>query len=287
MIVYQKTKAAFLDDVFDRVIEDVIAQQYLDKTRRYAPPSEIRAWRESLREMAFVLRDNDIPADLGVGVEFGIPQSNKRIDFILSGQAEDGEPRLVLIELKQWSKARLSDKDGVIIANRGGGAEREGAHPSYQAWSYAALLKGFNEAVYEGGTALHPCAYLHNYVADGVIDHPHYAPYTDQAPVFLKGEEERKRLRDFIKQHVRHGDRAQLIFKIENGRIRPSKMLVDSLASMLKGNQEFVLIDDQKVVYETCLAAARCASENQKQVVIVRAARAPASPSSRSTCWSN
>lgn len=270
MIVYQKTKAAFLEDVFNRVIEDVIESAYVERTQRYASQGEVRAWRESLREMSFVLQDRDIADDVGVGIEFGIPQSNKRIDFILSGQSDTGEPRLIIVELKQWSSATLSDKDGIIIANRGGRAEVEGPHPSYQAWSYSALLKGFNEAVYEGGTELRPCAYLHNYVADGVIDHPHYAPYTDQAPVFLKGEEERKRLREFIKQHVRYGDNAELIFKIENGRIRPSKMLVDSLASMLKGNQEFVLIDDQKVVYESCLAAARAAASGKKQVVIVQ-----------------
>ncbi|MGO4550482.1 DNA/RNA helicase domain-containing protein [Lysobacter sp. 2RAF19] len=270
MIVYQQVKSSFLSDVTDRVIEDVVSDAYLQKTGRYAPDSEVRSWRESLTQMAHVLMDKDIPDNIGVGIEFGIPQSSKRIDFILSGKSETNDPKLIIVELKQWSSSKLSDKDGIIIANRGGRAEREGAHPSYQAWSYAALLEGFNEAVYENGTELRPCAYLHNYTADGVIDNPCYAPYLDKAPVFLRGEEERRKLRDFIKQHVRHGDNAELIVKIENGRIRPSKMLVDSLASMLKGNQEFVLIDDQKVAYESCLAAARGASEQQKQVVIVQ-----------------
>lgn len=46
---------------------------------------------------------------------------------------------------------------------------------------------------------------------------------------------------------MKHGDKAKLIYQIENGRIRPSKMLTDSLGRMLKGNQEFVLVDDQKL----------------------------------------
>lgn len=190
--------------------------------------------------------------------------------MILSGKSASNEPRLIIVELKQWSTSQLSEKDGIVIANRGGRAVVEGPHPSYQAWSYAALLKGFNTAVHDNGTELRPCAYLHNYNADDVIKNAHYAPYLDKAPVFLRGDEERIKLREFIKQHVRHGDNAELIFKIENGDIRPSKMLVDSLASMLKGNQEFVLIDDQKVVYESCLAAARSASKKKKQVVIVQ-----------------
>ena len=47
-------------------------------------------------------------------------------------------------------------------------------------------------------------------------------------------------------------------------------MLADSLARMLKGNQEFVLVDDQKVAYETSLALARCASADAKQVLIIK-----------------
>lgn len=270
MIVYQATKTTFLDDNDNRNIEDVINAAYVQKTGRYASDAEFKSWASSLREMSRVLRDPQIPDDIGVGIEFGIPQTAKRIDFILSGADDTGTPHVVIVELKQWSTSKLSDKDGLIVANRGGRSETEGPHPSYQAWSYAALLNGFNEAVYESGTALRPCAYLHNYRDDGIIRDARYTPYLDKAPVFLKGEEELKLLRDFIKKHVRKGDKGELLYKIENGRIRPSKMLADSLGKMLKGNQEFILIDDQKVVYETCLARAEQASETRKQVVIVK-----------------
>nr|WP_225591065.1 DUF2075 domain-containing protein [Pseudoxanthomonas sp. PXM03] len=259
-----------MDDNDNRNIEDVINAAYVQKMGRYATDAEFKSWAASLREMSRVLRDPQIPDDIGVGVEFGIPQTAKRIDFILSGADDAGTPHVIIVELKQWSSAKLSDRDGLIVANRGGRAETEGPHPSYQAWSYAALLNGFNEAVYESGTALQPCAYLHNYRDDGIIRDARYAPYLDKAPVFLKGEDELKRLRDFIKKHVKKGDKGELLYKMENGRIRPSKMLADSLAKMLKGNQEFVLVDDQKVVYETCLARAEQASETRKQVVIVK-----------------
>jgi DUF2075 family protein len=269
MIIYQSTKRAFLDDSDDRNIEDVVAQAYVTRTGRYAPDGEFRAWRESLKHMAKVLRDDGIPGDVGVGIEFGIPQSSKRIDFILSGLSEANEPRMIIVELKQWSSSKISDKDGIIIANRGGAAEVEGAHPSYQAWSYAALLGGFNEAVYDGGINLTPCAYMHNYVDDGIISDPRYNHYLERAPLFLKGEQELQRLRQFVKRHVRKGDKGDLLFKVENGRIRPSKMLADSLGKMLKGNQEFVLVDDQKLVYETALAVARAPSGGRKSVLIV------------------
>lgn len=270
MIVYQGTKSGFLHDTDNRDIEDVVAAAYLARTGKYVPRAEIRSWRESLGQMAKVLRDEEMPDDMGVGIEYGIPQTAKRIDFILSGWDAGGQPRLIVVELKQWSSAKLSGKDGIVVAQRGGVRESEGPHPSYQAWSYAALLEGFNEAVYEGGVDLRPCAYLHNYIDDGIISHPHYAPYIEKAPLFLRGDAERERLRDFIKRHVRHGDKAELLYRIENGRIRPSKMLADSLGRMLRGNREFVLVDDQKVAYETALALARGARGDAKQVVIIQ-----------------
>ena len=69
--------------------------------------------------------------------------------------------------------------------------------------------------------------------------------------------------------HVKHGDSRNALYAIENGRIKPSKMLADSVKGMLQGRTEFLMIDDQKVVYETALAADHD-SEHQKQVVIVQ-----------------
>jgi len=270
LLVYQSVKSRFLGDVESRGIEYDIAKAYLARTGRYALDAEQRAWRHSLQAMARVLDRDDIADNAGIAVEFGIPQTAKRIDFLISGLGADGSRNVVIIELKQWSTSKLSDKDGIVIANRGGRSETEGPHPSYQAWSYAALLNGFNEAVYEGGIALGPCAYLHNYIPDDCITNERYAPYIERAPVFLRGEDEERKLADFIKRHVHAGDDAKLLFEIEAGRVRPSKMLADSIVGMLKGNPEFVLVDDQKTVFETSLAAARRASAKDKEVVIVQ-----------------
>jgi len=269
MLIYQSTKDGFLADNRDRMIEDVVAQGFLDRTGRYAHDGEYRAWQGSLPYMAKVLADPDIPDDVGVAIEYGIPQSGKRIDFLISGRNDGDAANLIIVELKQWSNAKLSDKDGLVFARRGGRAETEGTHPSYQAWSYAMLLRGFNEAVHDPAVGLQPCAYLHNYRDDGVITDERYRSYLDQAPIFLRGEHELRRLREFVRGRISRGDSGRLLVEIENGRIRPSRVLADSLAGMLKGNQEFVLVDDQKVVYENALAAARAGGNGNKQVVII------------------
>ena len=59
------------------------------------------------------------------------------------------------------------------------------------------------------------------------------------------------------------------MYRIDHGKIKPSKNLADQLVSMLQGNEEFVMIDDQKIVYETAIKLAIRSSEKNKNVLIV------------------
>lgn len=269
MIVYQAEKTQFLLDYDERDIEDVIYAKYQAATHRKVAKAEIRSWRESLGYIARLLRDPEIAPDIGVAVEFILPQSSKRIDVILAGHADDGSRRLVVVELKQWSSVGATDRDAIVLLRGGMRPDQARIHPSYQAWSYTAFLEGFNEAIYDGGLQLKPCAYLHNYAADGIIDSPQYQPYIERAPLFLKGDEDRKKLREFIKQHIRHGRGRQVLFDLERGRMRPSKALADVVGKLLKGNSEFALIDDQKEVFEAAKAACRQASASGRPRVLI------------------
>ncbi len=268
MIVYEATKRQFLQDHDNDDIEDVIHQHFKTATGKKVAASEFNSWKHSLGYMAKVLRDEGVPESAGLAIELHIPQSSKRIDFTLTGHDDAGAKHAVLVELKQWEKAMATGKDAIVKTALGNGL-REVVHPSYQAWSYASLLEGFNEAVYEKSIAVRPCAYLHNYVRDGVIDSPHYQGYMDKAPLFLKGKDELERLRAFIKKHIRYGDSKEVLYELANGRIRPSKALADSLKGLLAQQAEFVLIDDQKEVYEAAIAAAKMASEQQPRVLII------------------
>jgi hypothetical protein len=266
MIVYQSTKTGFINDVTSGNIDDIIKAKVLEKLNRNTGQSETDSWRNSLMYMNNVLNDPEIPNDSGISIECQIPQSSKRIDFIITGTNSNHHEHAVIIELKQWSKAEKTEKDGIVKTALGGGI-RETSHPSYQAWSYAALLMNFNETIYTDDIQLKPCAFLHNYTPDGIITDNFYADYLQKAPVFLKNDQ--LKLREFIKQFVRHGDTRNLIYRIENGRIRPSKMLADSLVGMLKGKEEFVMIDEQKIIYETAMYMAKNAKKGQKQLLII------------------
>lgn len=266
MIVYKNTKGQFLDDVLSNNIDSIVSIAVRKKLGISPAPNEVRSWKNSMNYMHMLLSDPEIPDDSNVAIEYRIPQTSKRIDFLLSGLDESKEEHVILIELKQWETAQRTEQDAVVKTFINNGMH-EVSHPSYQVWSYAALIQDYNVSVYDGGIKLHPCAYLHNYVADGVIDHSFYREHVDRAPLFLKADA--IRLKNFIKRFIKHGDRNDILYKIDNGRIKPSKSLADSLDSMMRGNPEFVLIDDQKVVYEKAIALASTATTTKKKVFIV------------------
>lgn len=268
MIVYSATKQQFLDVCDNNDIEEVILKHFKEATGKKVAASEIRSWQGSLTYMAKVLRDKDLPEDAGVAIELHIPQSMKRIDFLLTGHDQHQGKNAVLVELKQWSKASATSKDA-IVKTALGGSHVETIHPSYQVWSYATLLEGFNEAVYDQGIKVHPCAYLHNYVSDGVINSAHYDAYTSKAPLFLKGPDELTKLRSFLKQHIYYGDNQDVLYELSSGKSRPSKALAEALSGLMEGKPEFVLIDDQKTVFESVLAAVAEASADAPKVLII------------------
>ena len=275
MLVYQATKDDFMQDVEADVLVERISAAFRERIHR-PQQYEVRSWQQSMQHMYKVLNTPDIPGNCGVAIEFRVPYTNSRIDFLLTGSAAPALPEptydaAVIIELKQWDALTATDRDGVVNTRFHGGLA-DTTHPSYQAWSYARMIDNYNEAVRDEQIVLLPCAYLHNYRVSGPDDpllEPRYAEYIKEAPVFCYGDV--FKLRGFISQRIGRGDDGAILYRIESGRLRPSKSLQDALSGMLEGNDEFVMIDDQKVVFERALELARAAQANgTKQVLIVR-----------------
>ena len=266
MIVYRESKSGFVRDVFNGTIADEIDSAFLLHLGRHTSPNEKTSWKNSMMHMYKVLNTPEIPDDSEIAIEYQIPLTSKRIDFIIAGNDNNNKENIVIIELKQWESAKISQKSD-IITTRFQHGEKETAHPSYQAWSYAETLYNFNETIRDRDIVISPCAFLHNYETDNIIDHPHYKEHINKAPLYLKRDAEK--LQDFIKTRIKRGSKNSIVWIIENGKLKPSKQLADALSSMLKGNIEFILLDDQKVVYETALEMAKKAQKGKKHVLIV------------------
>ena len=270
MLVYEGIKSGFIDDVNLNRIVDKIYDKYKQFFGRTSE-SQLNSWKNSMQYMRGVLDDKEIPDNAGVAIEFNIPTTSKRIDFILSGRDNNRKDSVIIIELKQWETCTAVEGKDAIVSTFTGGGIREVAHPSYQAMSYANLIKDFNETVQLDEIGLYPCAFLHNYDLrdDDPICSSQYQEYIKEAPMF--GTNDFEKLRRFIKKYIVEGDDRELLYKIENGRIRPSKRLQDSLAKMLQGNKEFNMIDEQKVIYEDAIRMAiDTVASDSKNVLVVQ-----------------
>ena len=270
MLVYEGIKSGFIDDVNLNRIVDKIYDKYKQFFGRTSE-SQLNSWKNSMQYMRGVLDDREIPDNAGVAIEFNIPATSKRIDFIISGRDNNRKDSVIIIELKQWETCTAVEGKDAIVSTFTGGGIREVAHPSYQAMSYANLIKDFNETVQLDDIGLYPCAFLHNYDLrdDDPICSSQYQEYINEAPMF--GTNDFEKLRKFIKRYIVEGDDRELLYKIENGKIRPSKRLQDSLAKMLQGNKEFNMIDEQKVIYEDAIRMAiDTVASNSKNVYIVQ-----------------
>lgn len=271
MLVYSGLKTDFLRDVEDDAIAEKIRNTIKEKMGRSTADSEFRSWENSLQSMYIVMNDPGIPGDSGVAVEYNIPQTAKRVDFIVTGYDKQDNPSAVVVELKQWEKLHAVSGVDALVETYTGGAMRKVVHPSYQAWSYAQLIRDYNATVQDRCVSIRPCAYLHNYLrtSDDPLDSFWYKDYLEDAPAFTK--KQKNELRDYIKQSIVKGDNKEVLYYVDSGKIRPSKSLQDSIAKMVAGNPEFIMIDEQKVVYEEVLRlSGLCQKDNRKRTVICK-----------------
>jgi Uncharacterized conserved protein len=267
MLVYAEEKKDFMLHVRNNRISEMVADCMKRKLGRRVGLPEQRSWQASLQHMRNILDDTAIPDNSGIAIEYNVPQTGKRVDFIISGYDDNQTGNIIIVELKQWDEAKLTKMDAVVRVARFGNV----LHPSYQAWSYKTVMEDYNTTIQQEQIGLYPCAYLHNYKEDKnepIIKNAFYQNYLREAPAFLMDDNEK--LRSFIKRFIKHGDNKEILYKIEAGKIRPSKNLANCLTAMMEGKREFVLVDDQKTIYEIALDLADTVTGKKKRVLIVR-----------------
>jgi DUF2075 family protein len=266
MLAYLGTKEDFLRDA--PVIEDKVRDAVKLKLNFKVAESEYLSWRNSLgNAMSHVMRSDRIPSDAGIAIEYRLNGRRFRLDFVISGLDGQGKESLVIVELKQWTDIQFSDLDEHVKTVLGGGV-RDVTHPSYQVWSYKSHLEMFNEYVYENELSVEACAYLHNCKDNQVINNSRYENALRLAPVFFHGEHDK--LQKLIEDKIEKGSGTALLERVDAAVIRPSKQLADAVGNMLQGQDEFVLLDEQKTAYETILRSARQVQESGKKVLIIK-----------------
>ena len=273
MIVYSATKEQFNNDVKFNLISDKILMKLNEANIHAGEDAEYRSWQNSLNFMRNILDDNEIADDVSVAIEYQIPRTSKRVDFIICGSNEENQNTVIVVELKQWDKVEKVD-DVMLHSVRAytGGAVRMVSHPSYQAYSYATFIRNSSECVQDDNIAIVPCAYLHNYDLKYIdqLDDEIFRMWYEEAPFFIKTQA--RELNKFIKKFItKKSADGELLYKMDNGRIKPSKALQDCLVSLMKGNKEFMLLDEQAVVYDMCIKTMKqCLKDMKKRTIIIQ-----------------
>jgi uncharacterized protein len=259
-------------------IEDAVQNRVASKLRdaflrhyRFAPsPGEEEAWRNSLRAMSQVFQRGEL-TDHGVILEYQLPLTSRRLDCLIAGQDEDERDQAVIVELKQWSRCEATD-EASIVRTFVGGAKRDVLHPSAQVRQYRDYLSDMHTAFYEGPQAilLSACSYLHNYPAEknDPLFLPQYASALAETPIFALDDVDP--LVRYLRHRLEKGKGRPVLERVEQSRYRPSKKLLEHVAEVIKKEPAFVLLDEQKVVFDRIFNTAMKAHEvRQKQVFLI------------------
>ena len=273
MIVYNDTKRQFVSDVKGGEIADKILTCIRQKGLNAGQDKEYQSWHNSMQFMRNIVDDQEIDDDVRIAIEYNIPLTSKRVDFIICGSDINNNDNIVIVELKQWQEAEIVDNEMHYCVRTDVGKHNNIVpHPSYQAYSYARFLLNYCQTISDNSIHIVPCAYLHNYKAEKkyVLDASIYKEWTDEAPFFIKNQV--TEFNSFVKKFItKRSSRGDILYLIDNGRIRPTKALQDTLVSMVKGNKEFILLDEQVVIYDMCLKTmSQCLADGKKRTLVIQ-----------------
>jgi len=271
MRLYAGTSAQFFEDTIQNQVAEKLRSAFFDYYRHSPSPAEVQSWRNSLRAVCQVFQYAGF-TDHGIILEDQLPLTSKRLDCIICGRNDQNRDHAVIIELKQWEKCEEAPGDNEVVTWVGG-AKREVLHPSVQVGQYQTYLQDTQTAFFEGDkpVLLDACTYLHNYGfnPEDVIFSPKFKDSLAQNPLFTADDV--NRLRDYLSGRLKFGQGIDVLRRVEESDYRPSKKLMDHVGTMIKGKSEYVLLDEQLVVYDKVLSCAREGfHDKQKNVIIIR-----------------
>jgi len=269
MHLYHGSSEQFVQDTFRNHIAEKLSEAFATHYRYAPPPSEVVSWRNSLRAMSDVIRQGELQRT-GIVVEYQLPLTSRRLDCMVVGRNAHGDPHAVVVELKQWDDADLSDVEG-CVETWVGGRRREVLHPSLQVAQYRQYLEDGHLA-FSGvdPVGLEACSYLHNARVDStaILHDTRYSIYLERAPLFCGDES--VALVEHLYERTSKGDEGDLLVRVTDDRFRPTKALMDHVAQVISDDPVYTLLDEQLVAFQAVIDRVRKSfHSSQKSVVLV------------------
>ncbi|CAM5542937.1 ATP-binding protein [Streptomyces spiroverticillatus] len=226
----------------------------------------MRSWERSLPALTNALLDAGL-GQVEVLIEFGLPLTSKRADAVLAGvHPKTGEPSYVVVELKQWSEAHPDDDIDPLLC-RVDGYPRPVLNPIEQVRGYCDYLVAFNGALTQHPERISGAAYLHNATAFG-------AAGLDEVPLDERGRlftaDRRGGFLTYLQTKLAPTSGAAAADELLAAKVEPSKQLLSVAAQEVREREQFVLLDEQRIAYETVLKAVnRARASDHKEVVVI------------------
>lgn len=271
MRLYAGTSVQFIEDTVQNQIAEKLKLAFFDYFRFHPSPAEVNSWKNSLRALSQVFQYAEL-RDQGIILEYQLPLSSKRLDCLICGKDKFNKDNAVIIELKQWDKCEEAAGENEVLTFVGG-AKREVLHPSVQVGQYKMYLEdthtAFNES--DDHVVLHACTYLHNYnyYSEDVIYASKYKIALDNFPLF--SADDVTKFKEYLVCKLENGNGREILKKIEESRYKPSKKLMDHVGNIIKGKSEYVLLDEQLIVYDKVFSSAKEGfHDKQKHVIIIK-----------------
>ena len=267
--LYWGPTSDFIEQATRNQIAETLRKAYFDYYGNKVSPSEERSWRNSLSRLSTALSHGGF-TDHGIFLEFKLPMSSKRIDALITGRDHDDRAAAVLVELKQWDDAhpsRVPDCVGVTY----GGRIRDTLHPSAQAGQYRQYLADSHTSFHDGIVRLDACSYLHDFIHDPQSEllAPRHANLLGVYPLFAGDRIDD--LVQYLDDRLGGGRGLPVLNQIRDGRYRPHKKLLAHTAQMIRGEQTYVLLDEQQVVFKSIVAKVNELRDlDQKACFIIR-----------------
>ena len=270
MRLYSGTTASLIDDTTKNRIAGKLSDAFFHEFRFPPAPSEVNSWRNSLRAVSQVFQEGDL-LNNGVILEFQLPLTSRRLDCLVTGRNEWSKENAVIVELKQWDKCQDGGGRNELTTWVGGNL-RDVLHPSAQVGQYKTYLEDAHTAFDQAsGIQLNACSYLHNYAYESsdVLFAERFKSLLESFPLFTGDDVDK--LIQFLRPCVANGDDGEIVKTIEQSRYKASRKLLDHVSAVVKGNSQYVLLDEQLVVYDRVFQAAMTGiSSKKKNVILVK-----------------
>ncbi|GAA3991897.1 DUF2075 domain-containing protein [Streptomyces plumbiresistens] len=265
MPLLRMSARALFDLCSGGALSERLAQKYRSVLFQSPSPSECRSWENSIPALAEVLCDAGLD-DIEVLIEHRLPLTSLRADIILAGShPATGRPSYVIVELKQWSEARLvpGTENLCLVARMG---NRPALHPVAQVRRYCDYLQDFTNVLSDQEGAVAGVAYLH-YAADQDVSELLRLP---DAKAQLFTDTSRGELIKYLQTRLSALDGSVEADYLLDSPRAPGRQLMRAAAAEIIDGGEFLLMDEQEVAARLVKRAADLSRQSdQKEVIVI------------------